>query len=64
MEFAEIPKDVLPGLSVLTVTGNVEAYAGELPWDSGIYRRTCPGAGKRRSVKSYRRASDDLLLYE
>ena len=24
MEFAEIPKDVLPGLSVLTVTGNVE----------------------------------------
>ena len=48
MEFAEIPKDVLPGLSVLTVTGNVELT----------------GAGKRRSVKSYRRASDDLLLYE
>ena len=42
MEFAEIPKDVLPGLSVLTVTGNVELtlenYRGILEYTGELVR--------------------------
>ena len=42
MEFAEIPKDVLPGLSVLTVTGNVELtlenYRGILDYTGELVR--------------------------
>ena len=47
MEFAEIPKDVLPGLSVLTVTGNVELtlenYRGILEYTGELVRMQVKG---------------------
>lgn len=62
MEFPEIPKDILPGLPVLMVTGNVELtvenYRGILEYTQQLIRLKVKGgrikiSGERLEIDHY-----------
>ena len=70
MEFAEIPKDVLPGLSVLTVTGNVELtlenYRGILEYTGELVRVQVKGGqlkvtGEHLMISYYTNDADPFV---
>ena len=64
MEFAEIPKDVLPGLSVLTVTGNVELtlenYRGILEYTGELVRVQLKVTGEHLMISYY--TNDEMKM--